>query len=123
MRISSAAEADGDKVKIQVIDPPQVPQNPVAPKRVLLMSGVLVAGLAAGVGLALLLVQMDQSFHTVEDLRDMGFPVVGGVSLIRQAVPLGRRVLTIGAFAIAASAPMIFYSGLLLRLLRTGVVV
>jgi len=122
MRISSAAEADGDKVKIQVIDPPQVPQNPVAPKRVLLMSGVLVAGLAAGVGLALLLVQMDQSFHTVEDLRDMGFPVVGGVSLVGRAMPLARRVLTASAFAVAASAPIIFYSGLLMRLIRAGVI-
>ncbi len=123
MRISSAAEADGDKVKIQVIDPPQVPQNPVAPKRVVLMSGVLAVGLAAGVGLALLLVQMDQSFHTVEDLRDMGFPVVGGVSMIGEAVSLGRRIVTVGAFAIAASAPLILYSGLLLRLLKAGVVV
>ncbi len=123
MRISSAAEADGDKVKVQVIDPPQVPQNPVAPKRVVLMSGVLAVGLAAGIGLALLLVQMDQSFHTVEDLRDMGFPVVGGVSMIGEAVPLGRRIVTVGAFAIAASAPLILYSGLLLRLLKAGVVV
>jgi len=104
MRISSAAEADGDKVKVQVIDPPQVPQNPVAPKRVVLMSGVLAVGLAAGVGLALLLVQMDQSFHTVEDLRDMGFPVVGGVSMIGEAVPLGPAILIlIGCLAALAS--------------------
>ncbi len=123
MRISSAAEADGDKVKIQVIDPPQVPQNPVAPKRILLTSGVLAAGLLAGVGLALLLVQMDQSFHTVEDLRDMGFPVAGGVSLIGEAVSLGRRLLKLGAFAIAAAAPVVLYSGLLMRLLKAGVVV
>ncbi len=123
MRISSAAEADGDKVKVQVIDPPQVPQNPVAPRRVVLMSAVLAAGLGAGVGLALLLVQMDQSFHTVEDLRDMGFPVVGGVSLIGDAVPLARRIMTVGVFAIAAVAPVILYSGLLLRLLKSGIVV
>ena len=123
MRISSAAEADGDKVKVQVIDPPQVPQNPVAPKRVLLVSGVLAAGLAAGVGLALLLVQMDQSFHTIEDLRDLGFPVVGGVSMIGESVSLARRALAVGVFAVAASVPMIFYTGLLMRLIKPGVVV
>jgi uncharacterized protein involved in exopolysaccharide biosynthesis len=44
MRISTAAEADADKIKIQVIDPPQVPQNPVAPKRALLISVVLALG-------------------------------------------------------------------------------
>jgi len=123
MRISSAAEADGDKVKVQVIDPPQVPQNPVAPKRVLLVSGVLAAGLAAGAGLALLLVQMDQSFHTIEDLRDLGFPVVGGVSLIGNTVSMARRALSIGVFAVAVSVPMVFYTGLLMRLIKPGVVV
>ncbi len=123
MRISSAAEADGDKVKVQVIDPPQVPQNPVAPKRVLLISGVLAAGFAAGVGLALLLVQMDQSFHTVEDLRTMGFLVVGGVSFLGDTVPFSRRALAIGVFVLAVSVPMILYTGLLMRLVKTAVVV
>ena len=123
MRISSAAEADGDKVKVQVIDPPQVPQNPVAPKRVLLISGVLAAGFAAGVGLALLLVQMDQSFHTVEDLRTMGFLVVGGVSFLGETVPFSRRALTVGVFVLAVSVPMILYTGLLMRLVKTAVVV
>ena len=123
MRISSAAEADGDKVKVQVIDPPQVPQNPVAPKRVLLISGVLAAGFAAGVGLALLLVQMDQSFHTVEDLRAMGFLVVGGVSFLGETVPFSRRALAVGVFALAVSVPMVLYTGLLMRLVKTAVVV
>ena len=123
MRISSAAEADGDKVKVQVIDPPQVPQNPVAPKRVLLVSGVLAAGFAAGIGLALLLVQMDQSFHTVEDLRAMGFLVVGGVSFLGETVSFSRRALAVGVFALAVSVPMILYTGLLMRLVKTAVVV
>lgn len=123
MRISSAAEADGDKVKVQIIDPPTIPQNPVAPKRALLISGVLAAGLAAGIGLALLLVQMDQSFHTVEDLRDMGYPVVGGVSLIGHSVPLARRVLAFGMFAVAVAIPIAAYGGMMLRLVKPGVVV
>lgn len=120
MRISTAAEVDSDKVKIQVIDPPQVPQNPVAPKRMLLLSGVLVAGIAAGVGLALLLVQMDQSFHSVEELRDLGFPVMGGVSMIGSVVPFARRAFSVGAFSLAALVPAVVYSGLLMRLLRSG---
>ena len=120
MRLSSAADMEGDKVKVQVIDPPQIPQNPVAPKRPLLLSGVLVAGIAAGVGLALLLVQMDQSFHSVEELRDLGYPVMGGVSMIGSVVPFARRAVSIGAFSVAALLPAVVYSGLLLRLLRTG---
>ena len=123
MRISSAADVDGDKVKIQVIDPPLVPQNPVAPKRLLLLSGVLAAGIAAGVALALLLVQMDQSFHTIDDLKSLGYPVVGGVSMIGATVPLFRRMASLGTFAIAAGLPVLVYSGLLVKLLRSGAVI
>ena len=110
-------------MKVQVIDPPQVPQNPVAPKRVLLVSGVLAAGFAAGIGLALLLVRMDQSFHTVEELRALGFLVVGGVSFLRETVPFGRRALALGMFVLAVSVPMVLYTGLLMRLVKTAVVV
>ena len=120
MRISSAADAEGDKVRVQIIDPPQVPQNPVAPKRTLLLTGVLAGGLAAGAGLAFLLAQLDQSFHSIDDLRDLGFPVVGGVSMLMVAVPLARRMLQLGLFAAAVALPFVFYSGLLVRLLRQG---
>ena len=82
MRIDSAAETNADKVKLEVIDPPQIPQNPVAPKRVLMISGVLLAGLGSGLGLAILLVQFDRSFHSIDDLRAFGLPVVGGISLL-----------------------------------------
>ena len=120
MRISTAADAEGDKVKIQVIDPPPVPQIPVAPKRVLLVSGVLLAGLAAGAALAFLLVQLDQSFHSTEDLRQLGFPVVGGVSMLAASVPFTRRLVAIGFFGLALLVPAVVYGGLMVRLLRPG---
>ncbi len=90
MRISTAAEADADKIKIQVIDPPQVPQNPVAPKRMLLISVLLALGVGAGLATAVMLVQFDQSYHTIDELRDLGLPVAGGVSLLNATVTRGR---------------------------------
>ena len=120
MRISTAADAEGDKVKIQVIDPPTVPQNPVAPKRILLVSGVLAAGLAAGGALAFLLVQMDQSFHSTEDLRQLGFQVVGGISMLAAAVPFSRRLIGVAAFCLALAIPAVVYGGLVIRLLKPG---
>ncbi len=120
MKISTAADAEGDKVKIQVIDPPTVPQTPVAPKRILLVTGVLAAGLAAGAALAFLLVQMDQSFHSLEDLREMGFPVVGGVSMLAASVPFSRRLFAVASFSMALAVPAIVYGGLMIRLLRPG---
>ncbi len=81
MRLSSAADTDADKLRLQIIDPPQMPRVPAAPKRMLLMAGVLVAGLGGGAGLALLLAHLDSCFYTTNDLRALGLPVLGGISL------------------------------------------
>ena len=118
MRIAAAAEADADKIKIQVVDPPQVPQNPVAPKRILLLSGVLVAGLIAGIAVAVLLVQFDQSFHTIDELRDFGLPVAGGVSLLNVTVTRGRLAAVL-MFSMALLLLGTIYGGLIFRLMRT----
>ena len=120
MRISAAAESSADQVKIQIIEPPLVPQVPVAPARTKLITGVLIAGLAAGLGLALALVQLDQSFHTTDDLRSLGFPVVGGVSLLGAAVPFFRRAFSVSTFAMAVVLPCVVYGGIMVRLLRSG---
>jgi polysaccharide chain length determinant protein (PEP-CTERM system associated) len=119
MRIAAAADNDAEKTKMQIIDPPQVPQIPVAPKRGLLLSGVLMAGIGAGLSLAILLLQFDQSFHSIEDLRDLGLPVVGGVSLLGAAVPMRRRVLSVASFAMAVLLLCAVYGGLIYRLLQT----
>lgn len=117
MRIASAAEADADKIKIQVIDPPQVPQNPVAPKRGLLVSAVLGIGLAAGVGIAVLLVQFDQSYHTIDELRELGLPVAGGVSLLNVTVARSR-VTSVMLFSLALLALGGVYVAIVTRLLK-----
>lgn len=117
MRIATAAEVDADKIKLQIIDPPMVPQIPVAPRRVMLVSGVLLAGIGSGIGLALLLVQFDRSFHSIDDLRDMGLPVVGGISLL--TAPSGPgRVASIATFVVAMLLLGALYMGLLSRIIR-----
>lgn len=119
MRISRAADSDADKVKVQVIDPPQVSRLPVAPNRLLLISAVLALGVAAGGGLAFLLGQLDQSFHSTDDLRGLGLPVVGGISILAAGKPFGRRLLAVACFGLAALVPAAAYVGLVLKLVRT----
>ena len=121
MRISAAAAASSDQVKIQIIEPPLIPQVPVAPARTKLITGVLIAGLGAGLGLALCLVQLDQSFHTTDDLRNLGFPVVGGVALLGATVPFVRRAFSVSTFALAVALPCVVYGGLIVKLIRSGI--
>lgn len=120
MRISTAADTDAEKVKLDVVDPPQVPQIPVAPKRVLLDSLVLVLGLAGGVGAVLLLLQFDSSFETTDELRKLDLPVAGSISMIAAVVPLHRRLLGIGSLAMAILLLCAVWGGLIVKLLRAG---
>ncbi|NKE45424.1 hypothetical protein HB662_11610 [Roseomonas frigidaquae] len=80
LQLAGAARDSSDRVQLEVVDPPTVPAQPVAPNRLLLSAGVLVVGLGAGVGLVLLLMQFDRSFYTLADLRRIGLPVLGAVS-------------------------------------------
>ena len=118
-RIAEAADTKADKVKLQIVDPPQVPRVPVAPKRPLLIAGVLVFGLGAGIGFAFLLAQIDTSFSTIDQLRDFGLPVLGGVSAIRRAATRRRILGTLG-FGIAILLLVAVCGGLLTHALQTS---
>jgi hypothetical protein len=80
-RISDRADENGI-VQFQVIDPPSAAFTPVAPDRPKLMVMILLAGLAAGVGVAYLMHQIKPVFSTAKQLRDVtGYPVLGVVSM------------------------------------------
>jgi hypothetical protein len=79
-------------VRLEVVDPPTLPTLPAAPNRPLLLTGVLVAGLGAGALVALLMVQLDQGFHTVNDLRRLGLPVLGGISVLHRPRWIGASL-------------------------------
>lgn len=121
MRIAAAADTEAQKVKLEVVDPPQVPQNPVAPKRVLLDTAVLALGLAGGAGFALMLLQFDSSFETVDELRKLDLPVAGSISLIAAAVPLYRRLLSVGAFAVVVLLLCAVWGGLVFKMIHSGI--
>ncbi len=93
-RISESAEESADNVKFRVIEPPVVPFKPSGPMRAALNTLVLLAALAAGVGLALLLARLRPTF-TSRDLlqRVTGVPVIGALSVAVQEalLPWYRR--------------------------------
>jgi polysaccharide chain length determinant protein (PEP-CTERM system associated) len=100
IQIAGAARTSSDRVRLEVVDPPAVPKAPVSPNRPLLVTGVLVAGLGAGLLAALLFVQLDQGFYTVHDLRRLGLPVLGAISSTK---PRPRRAAAAGfAFGVVA---------------------
>ena len=119
--IGEAADTQADKVQIRVVDPPVIPRIPSGPNRLLLSSIVLVVGLAAGVAVPMLLAQLDRSFWVVEDLRSLGLPVLGGISLL-SSIPWRRRLLAVTSFGIAVVVLISLYGGLLFHFLRATAV-
>lgn len=86
------------------------------------MSAVLGVGVIAGVAVPMLLSQLDRSFWVVEDLRSLGLPVLGGISMLT-SISWRRRLLAVTSFAIAVIVLVGLYGGLMLRLLHSSTVV
>lgn len=114
--ITAAADTGADRVRLRVVDPPQMPIEPVAPNRLLLDSGVLVAGFGAAIGLAFLLSQTDQSIIDVAQLREFGIPVLGGLSVFH-AVRRRRTYMQGFSIATALFILLVLYSGLMVHYL------
>ncbi|MBW8784784.1 MAG: chain-length determining protein [Novosphingobium sp.] len=106
LRLRGQVESEHNAVKFQVIDPPTTPRAPVAPNRPLLLVGVLVVGLAAGVGAAFGVGQLRSTFATTARLEQaLGLPVLGAISqtLTTAGRELRRRKRT---WFVAASASL-----------------
>ncbi len=74
---------DAGVAEFRIIDPPRVTPNPVAPNRFLLLWGLIVGSLAAGLATAFAVSQVRPTFHDGRVLREIvGRPLLGMVSMI-----------------------------------------
>ena len=101
---------DRDVVSFNIIDPPAAPLDPVAPKRGLLLIGVLIAGLAGGGALAFVIHQVKPVFHDARAL-DMivGRPVLGVVSMTWLDRHKARRAFRFSSFVVAGTALFLLF--------------
>ncbi len=106
--ISGDADRSGETVQFRVIEPPTIPLNPAGPNRPIFLLAVLGAGLAAGVGLAVLLAEIKGSIYSKEKLIEIfPAPVLGEVSMTWNLDQLSRKrrdIIGIIATAIAILA-------------------
>ncbi|MEA3388940.1 XrtA system polysaccharide chain length determinant [Sphingobium sp. CCH11-B1] len=96
LRLRGEVKTETGAVQFRVITPPDTPSAPSAPNRPLLLLGVLVLGIAAGVGVAFAMSQLKGTFPTAARLeRTLGLPVAGSISetLTSAQVALERQRL------------------------------
>lgn len=109
VQIAGAARTGADRLRLDIVDPPQIPNVPSGPNRLIFAVGVLMAGLGAGATLALLLAQLDSTFYNLHDLRRIGLPVIGGVSTL---LPPPRQTPAIIVFCAGVVLLLTVFSGI-----------
>lgn len=86
INLSQQAEQSTQDVQFKVIEPPRVPINPSGPKRILLYSAVLFAGILAGLAMAFIRSQLQPVVTSALQLKTItDFPVFGLVSHTNKA--------------------------------------
>ncbi|MCB1662512.1 MAG: chain length-determining protein [Pseudomonadales bacterium] len=120
--ISQKASQASDEIEFKIVDPTRVPFEPSGPPRILFASAVLVAGMAVGIGLALLLVLIRPTFASARMLAlQTGLPVLGSVGYIQFEGEENRdknKVLVF--FGLLFLLLAVFSALLLVQLLVTG---
>ena len=117
--LGQSADTKADKITFRIVDPPQVPITPSSPNRPLLFTMALLLGLGAGAGLALLLTQIDRSFSSASQLRELGLPVLGAVAFVTSQSSRTAYLARGIAFGAAALTLFAFYGGLIV--VSTGI--
>lgn len=81
--LTNELEAAGSIASFRTIDPPRVAMKPSDPNRLLLLTGVLIISLGAGVAASFLASQIFATFHDARHLREITKrPVLGTVSML-----------------------------------------
>ncbi|ACL73469.1 lipopolysaccharide biosynthesis protein [Thioalkalivibrio sulfidiphilus HL-EbGr7] len=99
-RISEDVEQTGQDVRFRVIEPPRTPATPIFPGRLKFSAAILLMGLGAGAGVALLMSQLFPVVHGRRMLGDLsGRPVFGAVT--RVLTPRARWMMRLDFAAFA----------------------
>jgi polysaccharide chain length determinant protein (PEP-CTERM system associated) len=114
---SAAGVAD-----FRLIEPPRVSPKPVAPNRLLLMPLALMAGLAAGLGLAFVMSQLRVVYYEARALEDaIRLPMLGSVSMVMDDGASERRRTELKKFFAASfGLLLIFVAAMIAMYLLSG---
>ncbi len=121
--LSFGASDTPEDVQFKVINPPRLPLGPVWPNRPLFISGVLGAGLALGIGLVILMMQLRPTYKDWSGLKNnTALPVLGAVSMILTQKEISKDRTSLIVFGLSTLVLLVVYLSLVaMQLLHVDV--
>ncbi|MES2753757.1 MAG: XrtA system polysaccharide chain length determinant [Pseudomonadota bacterium] len=114
IQLRGQVQTQTSSVKFSVTDPPTLSSAPATPNRPLLLTGVLLAGIAGGVGAAFALGQLRTTYPTAGRLeRASGLPVIGAIGEVLTAAQTALRRKQLKYFAGGAGALAVAFVALI----------
>lgn len=108
------ADTSTEGVRFRVIDPPRAPVTPSGPNRVFLSSGVLLAGLGIGLGLAFVMSQFRPTFDERQQMTELlGLPVLGSVNMVWTSDQIRARKMRNVSFVFTLTGLLIVFGTVL----------
>lgn len=121
LRLGRQIDSSAETVRFRVIEPPQVPESPAGPNRILLSSIVFAGSLLVGFGLAFVTSLFKPAFSDRKHLSEaIGVRVLGSVDMIWTDQQMHRKRLMNAAYALSLLALFISY-GLVLVIYRLDI--
>jgi polysaccharide chain length determinant protein (PEP-CTERM system associated) len=112
-RLSTDLEQNASDVRFRVIDPPFVPMKPNEPNKLFLNGGVLLVGIAAGIGFALFLSLLSPVISDPRALATVtGLPLLGSVTDILPLEQKRRERIALATYASLGAGLLIAYIGM-----------
>ena len=113
-RISQEREVSAEPVQFRIVDPPEIPARPDGPNRALFLTVVLIVGLGAGVGVAWVMIFIQDTFHDASNLgAAFALPVLGTVTAVQDLTKRGWRFSKVAGTAVVLLAMVGTYGSLL----------
>jgi polysaccharide chain length determinant protein (PEP-CTERM system associated) len=114
-RLSQAVGDQQSSMVFRIVEPPQQPDHPVAPNRIILNSLVLVLGMVGGIAAAFLMGLNAERFVVSDQLRSaFDVPIIGVISNVRHAADAENMRKAVMAVTGAVALLLISYVTILL---------
>lgn len=111
-KLAQSVDQSASDYTFRIIEPPIVPILASGPNRLLLMTGVLLAALAAGLGWSFLQNLMQPTYINMQQVRlGTGLPVLGSVSLYLSPEHRKKRQMQLASFLSVTALLLCVYGG------------